>query len=318
MKPNQYSLWLQLAVICGLLSLIFFAVVFRGRDAALGITGGSRSWMCEQFSRFCPITKSQLTINFGVYDPDQSFSDSQDIAIDHYFVDWRSSDLDHINLSTRWPMYTVEPWVEASEKSTLLEDIASGLHDPEIVSVCTNIASQNRPVFIRFAHEMERVTGRYPWAVSDPSQYIAAYRHFVSTCRTIVPVAYYVWSPAGDVGTETYWPGHEYVDYVGLSLYHYPEFEEKTYGQVQSFTALFEPKISRVSSFQKPIIISEFGVTGQSHYQTSWIHQALLELSKYPQVKSLIYFNATDTPGVWGADTKTPDWHIGSNVFSFK
>ncbi len=106
-------------------------------------------------------------------------------------------------------------------------------------------------VLVRFAHEMNG--SWYPWG-QQPAAYIAAFRR-VSTAVRAAPASRIVWSPneaggypfpLGDHGAtpeqpdyglldtngdgkltaaddpyEPYYPGDEYVDWVGLSLYHF-------------------------------------------------------------------------------------------------
>ena len=74
-------------------------------------------------------------------------------------------------------------------------------------------------------------------------------------------------------------------------------------------------KYARVAKYQKPIVISECGVTGTREYQLGWLSGALQDAVNYPLLKALIYFNAIDTPGVWGKKYVTPDWRINGSGF---
>jgi cellulose synthase (UDP-forming) len=158
---------------------------------------------------------------------------------------------------------------------------------------------------------MENVTGRYPWASKNAALYREAYRHFVTASRLSAGNIGYVWSPVGDKGLERYWPGEQYVDYVGLSVFEFPAFDQAYYHQAtRSFHDQMTEKYARVAKYQMPIVISECGVTGSKEYQLSWLSGALQDLGNYPLLKALIYFNAKDTPGAWGKEYATPDWRI--------
>ncbi|HBC72758.1 MAG: glycosyl transferase [Candidatus Amesbacteria bacterium GW2011_GWB1_47_19] len=298
--------WIYLILLFGLITLCWYALVLRGQDAMSGLSWNSR-----------PLTKSLLTVNFGVYDPEAEFSDSDFIAVDHYFLDWRKIDdsgiqtlLDKTHNKNRWLLLTIEPWVEEDKKSGLMEDISAGVYDNRITGICSLINSSASPVLIRFAHEMERVTGRYPWAVSQPDMYISAYRRFVSLCRPLIKDGFFVWSPAGDKGLEKYWPGHEYADYIGLSVYHYPRYEQDNYHRDFSFQEIFSEKFNRIKDFSKPVILAEVGVTGDKAYQTAWLRRGIAGLISFPSVKTLVYFNAQDSPGAWPSAYQVPNWHI--------
>ena len=121
----------------------------------------------------------------------------------------------------------------------------------------------------------------------------------------------YVWSPAGDKGSNQYWPGERFVDWVGMSIFEFPAFDQAYYHQpTRSFHDQMTEKYGRLCIYRKPILITEWGVTGSTEYQLSWLSDALRDLRNYPLVRVLIYFNAKDTPGAWGKDYTTPDWRI--------
>ncbi|MBA5760046.1 mannan endo-1,4-beta-mannosidase, partial [Escherichia coli] len=77
-------------------------------------------------------------------------------------------------------------------------DIAHGRYDARIAATCSALAALEGPVFVRWGHEMEADTGRYPWATGDASAYIDAYRRVVTACRTMADQIRFVWSPAGN------------------------------------------------------------------------------------------------------------------------
>lgn len=108
------------------------------------------------------------------------------------------------------------------------------------------------PIFLRFAHEMNG--SWYPWG-QQPEAYVAAFRQVATIIHREAPGTALVWAPnygggypfAGgtyeaepgtqafraldtdgdgrltqaDDSYEPYWPGREYVDWVGMSVYHW-------------------------------------------------------------------------------------------------
>jgi beta-mannanase len=103
-----------------------------------------------------------------------------------------------------------------------------------------------------------------------------------------------------------YWPNESYVDYVGLTVYNYEAWEIHYYGYSRSFKENFEERYVRVKEYQKPIIIAEFGATGDK--RDEWISKALDDVRNYPQVKSVVFFSARD-PVPWGP-MPAPDWRV--------
>jgi beta-mannanase len=155
--------------------------------------------------------------------------------------------------------------------------------------------------------------GRYPWQSMKSSDYISKYRHFVTTCRVSAPQALFVWSPAGDIGLKDYWPGPEYVDEIGLSVFSFGEFEKVTFGRLQSFTDIFKAKYNRVKGYGKPIMIAELGITGDRESQKNWIDDLSANRWRFPLLHSAIYFNAPDT--VAWPRVGIPDWTLHTAVF---
>lgn len=61
-------------------------------------------------------------------------------------------------------------------------------------------------------------------------------------------------------------------------------------------------------------MIAEMGVTGGVEHQRDWFIEMVEVLGSYPQLRTVVYFQANDTPGVWG-DLATPDWRISPELF---
>ena len=205
----------------------------------------------------------------------------------------------------RLPVLTVEPWPARGKSSrTLLLDITHGNYDNEIRWLCEATGEYGMPVVIRWGHEMENITGRYPWATRDAQAYVDAYRYFVTRCASLAPNAQYMWSPAGNKNLKDYWPGEPYVDYIGITVYNYEAWEIRYYGYSRPFKENFEERYARVKDYRKPIMIAEFGATGPT--RTQWISEALQEVNKYILIKSVLFFSAMD-PVSWGP-LPPPDW----------
>jgi beta-mannanase len=209
--------------------------------------------------------------------------------------------------NSRIPMLTLEPWPTAGRSSrTLLQDIVAAKYDDNISWVCKAIHDYGKQVFVRWGHEMENVTGRYPWAITNPTAYINAYRYFVTQCRSIASNITYLWSPAGNRNLQDYWPGVEYVDYIGLTVLNYEAWEVIYYGYNRTFEENFRERFDYVESYNLPIIIAECNATGAG--RNEWIASALNGITKFPDVKSVVLFTAID-PVSWGP-VPPPDWRL--------
>lgn len=301
-----------------LLSILFlFVLQMRWYDAWVGITADTKN--------IKPSVEEKISFqaNIGVYDPEKSFASSTSIALEHVFVQWNvysafdtENDIKNIIHTKRWPLVTIEPFPrDGKDAGMVLSDVVSGEYDNTIKNLCGIFSKVKHPVFVRWGHEMEVVNGRYPWATNDFQSFISAYRHFVTSCRAEYKDIYFVWSPAGDRRLIQYWPGAEYVDYVGLSVYEYPLWDESYYGHIRTFQEIFSEKYAEVRIFEKPILIAEFGVTSSPQFQKEWLQDAYRVFNEYPLLKTVIYFNSKDHEGVWGKDVPTPDWRVDPQVF---
>jgi beta-mannanase len=317
--------WLKHFFLIGLLFILLLgAIIYRGSDGLIGITWGSDEYYCKVVDISCGIKATTLPIKLGMYDPNLVYDTFEHLAVDHYFVSLtetenlstvRLNKLEESNQKNRWPLVTVEPWKKQGLDSNLvLEDIISGKYDTDIKNTCEVFQDYNKPLFIRFGHEMERVTGRYPWAVQNSTHYIDAYHYFVSYCKKIYTQGFYVWSPAGDHGLDSYYPGDEFVDYVGLSVYGLEKFDRDIYGYMRSFEDNFGEKYNRVKKYNKPVIIAEIGISGTPAFQKKWLKEGLENSDQFPLLKIVVYFNSKDNEGAWGKEYGIPDWRIDTTI----
>lgn len=258
-------------------------------------------------------------VRIGVYDPVQTFSEGNEaLSIEHIFVTltdpgtatWIPDRYAHASSRGRQLMVTVEPWPTSSHSSaTLLPDIIAGTYDKEIDAACDSLRSLNAPVLVRWAHEMETSTGRYPWASADAQGYIGAYRHFVDRCRGAASQMLFVWSPRGDPTLSAFFPGRNYVDYIGLSVFDCPTCGVAPSGGQHSAAAILEEKYRRVLQYKLPVIVAELGVDGTAQRRREELIELRRTMSTLPLLKAVVYFNAPDTAGAWPWPHH-PDWRI--------
>jgi endoglucanase len=215
------------------------------------------------------VIKKLTTINnnilYGAYDPNNVLSEQKSISIEEVFFQWNidskniQTAANQIDASGRIPLITLEPWPDTNLPSSdnLLVDIKNGLYDKTITNICSGL-SQKTLTWIRWGHEMEVTTSRYPWAGKNPQDYISAYQHVVTTCRQANPEVKFIWSPAGQNNLKNYWPGGNYVDYIGLSVYSFDQWDNNNYGYQRNFSQVFSPEYNLVKSYNKPIIVAEY------------------------------------------------------------
>lgn len=167
-----------------------------------------------------------------------------------------------------------------------------------------------KPMFIRFANEMNASS-----LGDDPDRYVETFRNVANMIHEYPNFAV-VWSP-NDMGAldrpfEYYYPGDEYVDWVGISCYmiRYFGFDKNAKDRDRVFFMTDEyawatNKVQLILKFmeqngiQKPVMLSEGGVAcynSDGDDYSGWSEPRMRNMywylvMKYPQIKMINYFN---------------------------
>jgi mannan endo-1,4-beta-mannosidase len=151
--------------------------------------------------------------------------------------------------------------VQWQPRGTTNAAIAAGQEDAAIIAAARAVASVDNQVIISYGQEMNG--NWYDWgnvAPNTAASYVAAYRHIwgVFQAQGVRNVTW-LWDPnviyQGSSPLENWYPGDQYVDWVGLDGY----FSTPTI----TFESLFGPSIAELRTFTfKPLLIGESGVTG--------------------------------------------------------
>jgi len=227
------------------------------------------------------------------------------------------------------PFITWEPWLNDFDRETHemapkeypnkqgLIDIANGDYDFYIDQWAADLKEFKEIVFIRLGHEMNDPY-RYPWGPQNnkPEDFIAAWRHVVDRFRRQnVDNVVWVWSPhpAYYLYGE-YYPGDEYVDWVGVGALNYGTVA--LWSQWWSFGRIFGDYYNWLASFNKPIAITEFGCLDVGGVRNEWYTEALDSLpEKYPVLKAVIFYNNDND---FTTLSKTLDWSLNNDSLSFE
>lgn len=224
------------------------------------------------------------------------------------------------------PMITWEPWLNdfdplqfsRVEKGDLINKegmkaVAAGIYDVYLSKWAKSARDFQAPLYIRLGHEMNDPY-RYPWGPQNnkPEEFIAAWIHVVSLFRNAgANNVIWVWSPhPAYPGYEHYYPGHDYVDWIGIGVLNYGTVAP--WSQWWSFDEIFGKSYATLSTYKKPMMISEFGTLEVGGDRATWYKDALDSmLVKYPVVKSIIFFNnSNDNTTTY----KVLDWSITSDT----
>lgn len=173
--------------------------------------------------------------------------------------------------------------------------VNGGGSDKLIAAAARNLAAQGKPLLLRWAWEMNG--DWFAWGGAgngkDPGKYVSAWRriHRIFAEEGADNVAW-VWSPNWNSSPneswnalQRYYPGDDYVDWVGVSGYDFYK---------ESPATLFNPVVNAYGS-SKPIIITETaGIDFGGTSKADWIDDLCGYVRRTPGIGALVWFD-TDT-----------------------
>ena len=180
--------------------------------------------------------------------------------------------------------------------------VISGSYDAKLIETFGYLNTLSCPVFVRIGGEVN-VWGNQ----AKPADFIAAYQHVVNIARSQAPRAAMVFSPnfssANKVDMDIYYPGDQYVDWVGVSLY-YDRWHRSGDTQRDEFYGVgaygdallnIQQVVNLSRLHHKPVIVTEGGSCNQykgtdnSAWAADRMQRAYAFLPMvYPEVKCII------------------------------
>ncbi len=210
------------------------------------------------------------------------------------------------------PMVTWSPELSGGA-GVPLADIAAGAQDDRVRAAAQLAAAWGKPLLVRFAHEMNLSSSPYGPGVNGntPADFIAAWRHVVTVFRAAGATnVRWVWTPNVDCGGrcpfEAFYPGDDWVDWVGLDGYNYSTVSGVPWMSIEQVFGPSYDSITRLTS--KPLMIAETSSAEAGGDKAAWIRHAFEEALplRMPAVRAVIWFDRV----------KETDWRIDSSPSS--
>jgi beta-mannanase len=181
--------------------------------------------------------------------------------------------------------------------------VTNGTFDNYINTYANAMKSYGKPVFLRYAWEMNLRGSRTEVCqdnTKDYAGYVSSWQHIYSIFQKdgATNVAF-VWCPSHLNDASQYYPGNQYVNWIGVDGY---ANDTTATANNQTFSGVFNSFYQQWSGHNKPIIVGETGAQpgNQSNYLAG---MASSMASTYPNIKAVVYFDA-------GSDTGHTTWAL--------
>ncbi len=309
-----------------LVSLLVVAVGCSKVDTALTVQD-----IAESGGSTITATQESSGAFMGIYHPDAPFEKGVlkqlrektkgNIAVMMWFQPWGQSGRFKFNVEAMAevreegvvPMISWEPWdpgpnprdlkIPESEPKYKLSNLLRGDADPYIREWASDVATYGGPIFLRPMHEMNG--NWYPWGGTvngnEPTEFVEVWRHIYRIFEEVGATnVTWVWSinvnglPREERNrSEVYYPGDEFVDWVGISGFNWGAAE--SWSKWESFSDVFESTYRRLAEYGKPIMITEFSSVEVGGDKAKWIDETFDAIkSEYPEIRGLVWYDAID------------------------
>lgn len=268
--------------------------------------------------------------HFGLYDATTEEYDgiektlARDTTIHGYFQGF-DTNFRPERVTSSWqrgeiPMLTWEsrPLNDTADQSAYsLAKIADGSWDAYLTQYAQDITATGLPLIIRFDHEMNGTWYRWSEGNPDygnaPGSYIAAWKHIhdIFEANGANQYAIWDWAPnrvnntSGWMTIDNFYPGDDYVDWVGITGY------LRSSRDVPTFSAVFDKSLAALRSVApgKPILLSEVGATENGGHKVAYVNDFFANIGNNPDIVGFMWFNyAISEKGA------TNDWRITSTT----
>ena len=197
----------------------------------------------------------------------------------------------------------VVPFVQIDPTDASIAAIAAGTYDEYLRSYANGVRNFRHAIVIGFGHEMNAPWYSWGYRHVPAATFVAAWRHLVTLFRAQgADNVTWVWTLEGDQpGTgpvASWWPGAQYVTWVGIDGYYYRGSD--------TFASVFGTTISQVRAFtSKPVLLSETAV-GPDAGQFAKIQDLFHGMAAYKTL-GLVWFDKAQRGGIYRQDWRIED-----------
>ena len=193
------------------------------------------------------------------------------------------------------------PFVQIDPTDASVSAIAAGTYDDYLRSYADSVSHFGHAVVIGFGHEMNAPWYSWGYGHLSAPTFVAAWRHIVTLFRSEgADNVTWLWTlQADEAGTgpvTSWWPGAQYVTWVGIDGYYYHPSD--------TFASVFGQTIDQVRALtSKPVLLSETAV-GPEADQFAKIQDLFHGIAAYKTL-GLVWFDKDQHGGI-----EHQDWRI--------
>jgi beta-mannanase len=236
------------------------------------------------------------------------------LSIAHYYIGWEI--LDNTELlkqfeqlrSFGWkPMLNVNPYYFSKCPASdipLYRAIANGNCDDFLHASGKNLANIKDEFFLVFAWEMNNDNNEWsiPISASKPEDFIAAWRriHSIFKEEGVTAIDWVFCPNVPEVGVLPYsqfYPGDDYVDWLGLDGYNWGTTQ--SWSSWVDFSGVFTASYNSITKIApgKPLMLAEVNTTDKGGDKAGWYKDMFLKQIPYnfPAIKAVVIFNEDKT-----------------------
>ncbi len=174
-----------------------------------------------------------------------------------------------------------------------LQSIADGKYDRYLRRYGAQVRSFRHAIIVGFAPEMNGNWYTWGYMNSPATGWVAAWRHIVDVFRAAgASNVSWLWTPnmiyGGDGPLKDYWPGSNYVTWIGIDAYFVP--------QKHAFKDVITPTLRAIRKITNdPVLIAETGIAPAAH-QVATLRQLFAGVRKN-HLLGFVYFDGNQPQG---------------------
>ncbi len=198
---------------------------------------------------------------------------------------------------------TLQTLPQENQEGNMVYDVLNGKYDNFLKNYVKDIKEYGKPVLFRVGNEMNG-----DWCVysayhtsKDTEVYKAFYRYLYSLFQEAGATnVIWVWNPNGKSFPDFQWnhqlcyfPGNEYVDVVGMTMYNTGTYYEgETWLEFSElYDGLYEDYLQK---FKLPLMITEFSSSSVGGDKEEWVETMFEHIKNYEELKVAIWWSNCD------------------------